>query len=137
MSRKFRAKPKQLPQNENNAAKRTPTNAGNIGKMRILFLLVLFTGLAAGVYIAAACAAFAPVFHAYWIISAVLTCTALVLNRQNEYRYTKESVESDPEAAKAAYFARKKRVKYVILALLPFLLTVLADAIYLFLFVKD
>lgn len=112
-----------------------PEQAGNIGKLKIIGFLVLATGLAGGVYIAAAKAEFAPVFHAYWIISAVLLCAALCLNQRNEYRYTKEAAEGDPEAAKTAYYNRKKQVKYVLLALLPFLFTVLADTVYLLFFV--
>lgn len=136
MSQKFRAKAKK---DTPEAAKPTasPQQAGNIGKLKILALLVLTTGLAGGVYLAAAKAAFQPIFHAYWMISAVLLCAALVMHRQNEYRYTKETAVGDALQAKTAYYARKKRVKYVILALLPFLFTVLADAVYLLFFVKN
>ena len=134
MSQKFRAKAKRAARPDE---PRLPEKDGNIGKLKILFCLIFTTGLAGGVYIAAARAEFSPVFHAYWIISAVLLCTALLLNKRNEYRYTKDKACGDPDEAKKAYFVRKKQVKYVILALLPFLLTVLADSVYLLLFVKD
>ena len=65
-----------------------------------------------------------------------LLCAALCLNQRNEYRYTKETAMGDPETAKTAYYKRKKQVKYVLLALLPFLFTVLADTVYLLFFVK-
>ena len=42
----------------------------------------------------------------------------------------------DPETAKTVYYKRKKQVKYVLLVLLPFLFTVLADTVYLLFFVK-
>lgn len=132
MSQKFRAKVKKAPENT-----RPKTADGSIGKLKILAVLILSTGLAGGVYIAAAKAEFAPVFHAYWIISAVLFCAAPLLNRRNEYRYTKELAENGAEQAEKAYYTRKKQIKYVILALLPFLFTVLADAVYLLLFVKN
>ena len=132
MSQKFRAKVKKAPENT-----RPKTADGSIGKLKILAVLILSTGLAGGVYIAAAKAEFAPVFPAYWIISAVLFCAALLLNRRNEYRYTKELAENGAEQAEKAYYTRKKQIKYVILALLPFLFTVLADAVYLLLFVKN
>ena len=134
MSQKFRAKAKRAARPDE---PRLPEKDGNIGKLKILFCLIFTTGLAGGVYIAAARAGFSPVFHAYWIISAILLCAALFLNQRNEYRYTKEKTCGDPEEAQKAYFARKKQVKYVILALLPFLFTVLADSVYLLLFVKD
>ena len=134
MSQKFRAKAKRTAASEK-ASLPGKEQAGNIGKLKIIGFLVLATGLAGGVYIAAAKAEFAPVFHAYWIISAVLLCAALCLNQRNEYRYTKETAEGDPEAAKTAYYNRKKQVKYVLLALLPFLFTVLADTVYLLFFV--
>lgn len=138
MSQKFRAKAKRPPHRKKASLPgkaSAPEQAGNIGKLKIIGFLVLATGLAGGVYIAAAKAEFAPVFHAYWIISAVLLCAALCLNQRNEYRYTKEAAEGDPEAAKTAYYNRKKQVKYVLLALLPFLFTVLADTVYLLFFV--
>ena len=138
MSRKFHAKAKRIAAPGKGSAPGTtsaPQQTGNIGKLKIIGFLVLATGLAGGVYIAAAKAAFAPVFHAYWILSAVLLCAALCLNQRNEYRYTKEASEGDPEAAKTAYYNRKKQVKYVLLALLPFLFTVLADTVYLLFFV--
>ena len=138
MSQKFRAKAKRTAASEKASLPgkaSAPEQAGNIGKLKIIGFLVLATGFAGGVYIAAAKAEFAPVFHAYWIISAVLLCAALCLNQRNEYRYTKEAVEGDPEAAKTAYYNRKKHVTYVLLALLPFLFTVLADTVYLLFFV--
>ncbi len=138
MSQKFHAKAKRIAAPGKGSAPgkaSAPEQAGNIGKLKIIGFLVLATGLAGGVYIAAAKAEFAPVFHAYWIISAVLLCAALCLNQRNEYRYTKETAEGDPEAAKTAYYNRKKQVKYVLLALLPFLFTVLADTVYLLFFV--
>lgn len=139
MSRKFHAKAKRIAAPGKESAPGTtsaPQQTGNIGKLKIIGFLVLATGLAGGVYIAAAKAAFAPVFHAYWILSAVLLCAALCLNQRNEYRYTKETAMGDPETAKTAYYKRKKQVKYVLLALLPFLFTVLADTVYLLFFVK-
>ena len=59
MSQKFRAKVKKTPENM-----RPKTADGRIGKLRILTVLILSTGLAGGAYIAAAKAEFAPVFHA-------------------------------------------------------------------------
>lgn len=130
MSKRYRASVKRAPEPLS-----APERAGRIGKGKILLILVLATGLAAGVYIAAAKYRFEPIFHLYWIVSTVLVCTALFLDKQNEYRYTKEQ-SLDPERAKCAYYKRKKRVKYVVLTLLPFLLTVLVDTIYLLFFVK-
>lgn len=138
MSQKFRAKAKRTAASEKSVFAGQSVCAGTGRKHRQAQnhrLFVLATGLAGGVYIAAAKAEFAPVFHAYWIISAVLLCAALCLNQRNEYRYTKEAAEGDPEAAKTAYYNRKKQVKYVLLALLPFLFTVLADTVYLLFFV--
>ena len=99
MSQKFRAKAKRAARPDE---PRLPEKDGNIGKLKILFCLIFTTGLAGGVYIAAARAEFSPVFHAYWIISAVLLCTALLLNQRNEYRYTKDKACGDPDEAKKA-----------------------------------
>lgn len=130
MSTRYRAKIKRRAQ-----VKKPSSDAARIGKGKILLILVLATGLAGGVYIFAAKHRFAPIFHLYWILSTALVCTALYLDKKNVYLYTKEQA-ADPEKALAAYGARKKRVKYVILALLPFLFTVLADTVYLLFFVK-
>ena len=67
MSRKFHAKAKRIAAPGKVSAPDTtsaPQQTGNIGKLKIIGFLVLATGLAGGVYIAAAKAAFAPVFHA-------------------------------------------------------------------------
>lgn len=130
MSKRYRASVKRAPEPPS-----APERAGRIGKGKILLILILATGLAAGIYIAAAKYRFEPIFHLYWIVSTILLCTALFLDKQNEYRYTKERT-LDPIRAEGAYYKRKKRVKYVVLALLPFLLTVLVDTVYLLFFVK-
>lgn len=131
MSTRYRAKVKRRAQ-----VKKPSPSGARIGKAKILLILVLATALAVGVYVFAAKHRFAPVFHLYWILSTVLLCAALYLDKRNVYLYTKEQA-IDPERATAAYGARKKRVKYVILTLLPFLFTVLADTVYLLFFVKD
>ena len=112
MSQKFRAEAKRTAASEKASLPgkaSAPEQAGNIGKLKIIGFLVLATGFAGGVYIAAAKAEFAPVFHAYWIISAVLLCAALCLNQRNEYRYTKKRSKAIPKLPKRPITTAKSR----------------------------
>ncbi|MGN1120950.1 MAG: hypothetical protein ACI4RV_01205 [Eubacteriales bacterium] len=102
-----------------------------IGKGRIVALPVLLTAVVAGIYVAAVKLCFEPIFHLYWITSGVLVCAAALLQRRNEYLYTKETQEGDREQAAASYAKRKRQIKYLLIVLIPFLLTVFADAVYL------
>lgn len=57
-----------------NTQKSSKNSLSNIGKGKIVFLLILFTAIIAGIYIAAVKLRFEPIFHLYWIISAVCMC---------------------------------------------------------------
>ena len=129
------AKPDGAPGEKTDSAGAKSGNA-NIGKGKIFAVLVPATALAAGIYIAAVRLRFEPIFHIYWLVSTVLLCAALFLDKQKEYRYTKDRQDVGADEAARRYALRKKRVKFVLLALLPFLFTVLADAVYL-LFLSD
>ena len=120
-----------------NTQKSSKNSLSNIGKGKIVFLLILFTAIITGIYIAAVKLRFEPIFHLYWIISAVLACAAAVLQKRNEYLYTKDMASGVSQAqSEASRGQRLKRIKYLLIILIPFLFTVFADAVYL-LFLAD
>ncbi len=104
-----------------------------IGKGKIIFLLIFGTLVTAGIYIAAIKFQFALIFHIYWILTAVLFCVYLYLKQRRDmlYHKAKNSGNLDEEHL-AADRKRRKQMKYLLLILLPFLFTVIGDAIYLF-----
>ena len=60
-----------------------------IGKGKIIFLLVFGTLIAAGMYIVAINLRFAPIFHIYWIFTALLFCLYLYLKQRRDLFYQK------------------------------------------------
>lgn len=109
-----------------------------IGKGKILAILIAGTILVAGIYAYAISLKFMFIFHIYWIVTAILFCLFIFLSMRNDYLYHK-CMSLNKHATKEAdseHRGRTKIIKYVLLALLPFLFTVMADAIYLIL-IKD
>lgn len=109
-----------------------------IGKVKILVFLVLGTLLAAGIYIAAMEMQYMFIFHIYWIVTALLFCIFIFLSMRNDYLFQKKLALNKhlTKQTDSEYLNRTKSIKYVLIALLPFLLTVMGDAIYLLL-IKD
>lgn len=109
-----------------------------IGKVKILLVLILGTLLAAGIYITAMKMQYIFIFHIYWIVTALLFCLFIFLSMRNDYLFQK-SLSINKHLTKytdSEFRKRTKVIKYVLLALLPFLFTVMGDAIYL-LIIKD
>lgn len=104
-----------------------------IGKGKILLILVFGTALVAGIYIAAIRMMFAPIVHIYWIVTAILLMAFLYVKTRNEYLYTKITAKGKPtDDEKAAHRGRTKMMKYLLLALMPFMFTIIGDVLYLF-----
>ena len=104
-----------------------------IGKGKILLLLIFGTLVIAGVYIVAISMQFAPIFHIYWILTAILFCVYLYLKQRRDLFYQKASdTEKLDEKFLISDRKRRKQLKYLLLVLLPFLFTIIGDAIYLF-----
>ncbi len=130
MSRKFRVS------KQNTDSKTTNTGIQKdkplIGKGKIIAILASGTFVVAGIYIAAMKMHFLPVFHIYWIITAVLLCVFAFSTKRCEQLYAKNMGKDGKmsEAAKAEHLERTKKVKYLLLVLLPFLFTVIGDTVY-------
>lgn len=83
--------------NKNSTKARTGKEEPFIGKGKILLLLILGTLVIAGVYIVAISMQFAPIFHIYWILTAILFCrisvsetkTGFVLSESIGHRKTR------------------------------------------------
>lgn len=122
MAKKYKAK-----------SKKTEKNEYAIGKGKILLILVLLTALVAGVYIAAMQKEFEPIFHIYWVVTAVLMCAFLFLKYRNEYLYTKaqEAGEKTQPEITDEYRKRTKHIKYLLCILMPFVFTLIGDTVYL------
>ncbi len=107
-------------------------NVPLIGKGKILAILAAGTFIVAGVYIAAMKMHFLPIFHIYWIITAILLCAFAFSTKRCEQLYA-ENLGKDgkmSESAKSEHLKRTKKVKYLLLVLLPFLFTVIGDTVY-------
>ena len=108
-----------------------------IGKGKIILILIFGTALVAGIYMAAIQKMFAPIMHIYWILTTILLMAFLYIKSRNEYLYTKITANGKPsEEDKKAHIKRTKAMKYLLLVLLPFLFTLIGDAVYLFI-LKD
>ena len=119
--------------NKNSTEARTGKEEPLIGKGKILLLLFLGTLVIAGVYIVAISVQFAPIFHIYWILTAILFCVYLYLKQRRDLFYQKASdTEKLDEKFLISDRKRKKQLKYLLLVLLPFLFTIIGDAVYLF-----
>lgn len=129
MAKKYKAKSKRTIPGPTKAEQ----NKYMIGKGKILLILVLLTALVAGVYIAAMQNEFEPVFHIYWVISAVLMCVFLFLKYRNEYLYTKalDTAEKTQSEITDEYRKRIKHIKYLLCILMPFVFTLIGDTVYL------
>lgn len=103
-----------------------------IGKGKILAILTGGTFIVAGVYIAAMKMHFLPIFHIYWIITAVLLCVFAFSTKRCEQLYMQNMGKDGKmsEGAKSEHLKRTKKVKYLLLVLLPFLFTVIGDTVY-------
>lgn len=120
------------------SAKNNTNTSAVIGKGKILAILIPGTLLAAGIYAASMKMKFMFVFHIYWILTALLFCLFVFLSMRNDFLFNK-SARSDKQLTKLTdenFQKRTKAAKYLLLVLLPFLFTVMADAVYLLL-VKD
>ena len=107
-----------------------------IGRKKILLILVLNTLIIAGIYIAAVQMRIEFVFHLYWILSVIMICAYMFLVKRNEYLDEKESKDGLTQESKERSLKRKKRLKYFLLVMIPFLFTIIGDTVYLF-FLKD
>ena len=115
----------------------TQNNQAVIGKGKILFILLFGTIIVSGTYIYAIKAHFEPIFHIYWILSAVLLCCFIVAKAYVENGYEKQlSKNRISEKDRQEHYKKVRRLKYMLLVLMPFLFTIFGDAVYLFL-LKD
>lgn len=115
------------------------TGKAVMGRGKLLLWLLVGTVVIAGVYIACMQLRIEAVFHAYWIAAAVLTCAAAFLKYRNEARVAVCKAKnggtlSDADHAECA--KHDKTLKILLLVLIPLLLTVFGDAVYLVL-LKD
>ena len=115
------------------------TGKAVIGRGKLLLLLLAGTVVIAGVYIACMQLRVEAVFHAYWIAAGVLCCAAAFLKYRNEARIASYKAKnggtlSDEDHIECA--KHDKRLKILLLVLIPLLLTVFGDAVYLVL-LKD
>lgn len=115
----------------------TPKEQPLIGKGKIILILIFGTALVAGIYMTAIHMMFAPIMHIYWILTAILLMAFLFFKSRNEYLYDKIISAGNPsEEEKTAHLKRTKKLKYLLLVLLPFLFTLIGDTVYLFI-LKD
>ncbi len=120
MSKRYTAKAKRAPQEPN-----APAASGKktFGAAKLGLFLALNTLWIAGLYIAGVRLRIEWLFHVYWIGAAVLFCLFLVFKFRHDAR-------PDEDAAGA------RRIKILLLFLIPLLLTLFGDAVYLFI-LKD
>lgn len=119
--------------NKNSTEARMIKEEPLVGRGKILLLLIFGTLVIAGVYIVAISVQFAPIFHIYWILTAILFCVYLYLKQRRDLFYQKASdTEKLDEKFLISDRKRRKQLKYLLLVLLPFLFTIIGDAIYLF-----
>ena len=116
-----------------------PTGKAAMGRGKLLLLLLAGTLAASAIYFACVRARISFVFHLYWIASGVLVCLAAFLKYSNEAyiavcKRKNGGILSDEDNEKCQ--SRDKTLKIVLLILIPLLLTVFGDAIYL-LFLSD
>lgn len=115
----------------------TPKEPPLIGKGKIVLMLIAGTAVTAGIYMTALHLHFAPIMPIYWIITGILLMIFLYFNKKNEYLYTKMTTDRTPsEDEKKDFRQRTKKVKYLLIALIPFLFTLIGDLVYLY-FLKD
>ena len=136
-SSRYRAKKKKAVSTDKVSYTGTQKEEPLIGTRKILLMLVLGTGIVSGIYITAIKMMFAPIMHIYWITAAILLMLFMYIKMRNEYLYaeiTKSHSPSDEEMAQ--HRKRTKAMKYLLIALLPFLFTLFGDLVYLYL-LKD
>jgi len=135
-SSKYRIKKKKSGVTSSNATA-TPKEPPLIGKGKILLILILGTTLVAGIYMAALQMHFAPIIHIYWIITTLLLMAFLFVKMRNESLYAQMSATSSMTKEDIAqHRERTKKMKYLLLVLLPFLFTLFGDLVYLYI-LKD
>ena len=103
-----------------------------IGKGKIWAMLISGTIIVAGIYITAVKLRFEIIFHIYWVLTSVLLCTFIYLKQRRDYLYA-ECTKNGQISQEDVVFDRKRRIhiKYLLLVLIPFLLTVIGDVVYL------
>ncbi len=143
MAKTFRAKKKRPALSQTDRRSAAVSDDGlpaspRIGKAKLLLFLVGGTALAAAVYITAMTLHFMPIFHIYWAITASLILAFMVYDKYSVYRYTKDTAQTPDKSEEylSRYNKDRRRIKVLLLVLLPFLFTVLGDMIYLF-FLRD
>jgi len=100
-------------------------------------MLISGTAVVAGIYMTALQLHFAPIMPIYWTIAGILLMIFLYFNMKNEYLYTKMTTGRTPsEEEKKDFRRRTKKLKYLLIVLLPFLFTLIGDMVYLY-FLKD
>lgn len=115
----------------------TPKEPPLIGKGKIVLMLISGTAVVAGIYMTALQLHFAPIMPIYWTIAGILLMIFLYFNTKNEYLYTKMTTGRTPsEEEKKDFRQRTKKLKYLLIVLLPFLFTLIGDMVYLY-FLKD
>ena len=106
-----------------------------MGKLKYLFLLILNLAVVSGVYFYLLNTLhFFPIMAIYQVIAIIGVCLYLLLffHHNNEIGKAKMKGKEVPEEL---IIRRRNRLKNVVVCLSPFVFTVLADYIYLLLFV--
>lgn len=101
-------------------------------KLKYLFLLILNTLIAAGIYIFAARAYFLPIMAIYQILSIFALCGYLFLFYRHNNEIGKAKMNGK-ELDEVLVEKRRKGMKLFMVFLFPFVFVVLFDYIYLFL----
>ena len=136
MADRYKAKRKtgkHLTQVNSGAQKEKPL----IGKGKICIMLLLGTIIFAGIYIAAMKMHFGLIFHIYWILTSLLLCVFIYMKQRRDYLYF-EMTKNGEISDESILIDRKRRlhIKYLLIVLIPLLLTVTGDIVYL-VFLRD
>ena len=108
-----------------------------IGKGKICMMLASGTIIIAGIYIAAMKMHFGLIFHVYWILTSILLCVFIYMKQRRDYLYF-EMTKNGEISDESILIDRKRRlhIKYLLIVLIPLLLTVTGDIVYL-VFLRD
>lgn len=135
---KYRVKQKKKPSKKRKLSDTgTPKEQPLIGKGKILLILLFGTIIVAGVYIASMIAMLEAVFFGYWILTTVMLCVYIFIYMKTKSLYTKDYLDDNLTSERMEFYRhRTKQMKYFLLVIMPFVFTIIGDAIYL-LFLKD
>lgn len=135
---KYRVKQKKKP-SKNRKVSDTGTQKEQplIGKGKILLILLFGTIIVAGFYIASMIAKLEAVFFGYWIFTTLMLCAYIFFYMKSKSLYTKDYYDGNLTSERMEFYRhRTKQLKYFLLVIMPFVFTIIGDAVYL-LILKD